>query len=155
LPWDSPFAIRSWRRVRELDRGRESDPLLAVREPGEHSWIEKGRMRERRQGRRPAGYWYRSTGSRLTGVPPDLMKAGSAPPDELGGRGHGRQTAELRTAAWDSLERLSGELEDTVWGHLAGTTSAPFTKGESGERAVKVIDRGNGLLVVKKLARPG
>jgi adenine-specific DNA-methyltransferase len=59
-----------------------------------------------------------------------------------------------RTAAWDSLKRsLSGELEDAVWDHLAGTTSAPFTKGESGEIAVKVIDdRGNELLVVKMLA---
>jgi adenine-specific DNA-methyltransferase len=59
-----------------------------------------------------------------------------------------------RTAAWDSLKRsLAGELEDAVWDHLAGTTSAPFTKGESGEIAVKVIDdRGNELLVVKKLA---
>jgi adenine-specific DNA-methyltransferase len=59
-----------------------------------------------------------------------------------------------RTSAWDSLKRsLSGELEDTVWDHLAGTTSAPFTKGESGEIAVKVIDdRGNELLVVKPLA---
>jgi len=40
-----------------------------------------------------------------------------------------------------------------VWDHLAGTTSAPFTQGASGEVAVKVIDdRGNELLVVKKLA---
>jgi adenine-specific DNA-methyltransferase len=59
-----------------------------------------------------------------------------------------------RTSAWDSLKRaLGGELEDTVWEHLAGTTSAPFLPGESGEIAVKVIDdRGNELLVVKKLA---
>ncbi|MEX2422045.1 MAG: type III restriction endonuclease subunit R, partial [Actinomycetota bacterium] len=28
-------------------------------EPGEHWWIEEGRMPERRSGRRPAGYWYR------------------------------------------------------------------------------------------------
>jgi predicted RNase H-like HicB family nuclease len=28
-------------------------------EPGEHRRIEDGRMPERRQGRRPAGYWYR------------------------------------------------------------------------------------------------
>jgi type III restriction enzyme len=28
-------------------------------EPGEHWWIEDGRMPERRPGRRPAGYWYR------------------------------------------------------------------------------------------------
>ncbi len=28
-------------------------------EPGEHWWIEEGRVPERREGRRPAGYWYR------------------------------------------------------------------------------------------------
>jgi adenine-specific DNA-methyltransferase len=39
-----------------------------------------------------------------------------------------------------------------VWEHLSGTTSAPFTAGDSGEVAVKVIDdRGNELLVVKSL----
>jgi adenine-specific DNA-methyltransferase len=59
-----------------------------------------------------------------------------------------------RTGAWDNLKgSLKGELEDTVWGHLAGTTSAPFTKGESDEIAVKVIDdRGNELLVVTRLS---
>ncbi|MCZ7588265.1 MAG: site-specific DNA-methyltransferase [Gaiella sp.] len=59
-----------------------------------------------------------------------------------------------RTGAWDSLRRsLKGELEDSVWEHLAGTTSAPFEAGDNGEIAVKVIDdRGNELLVVKKLA---
>jgi adenine-specific DNA-methyltransferase len=59
-----------------------------------------------------------------------------------------------RTAAWDSLKRaLGSELDDTVWDHLAGTTSAPFTKGENDEIAVKVIDdRGNELLVIRKLS---
>ena len=59
-----------------------------------------------------------------------------------------------RTGAWDSLKKsLKGELEDAVWDHLAGTTSAPFEAGETGEIAVKVIDdRGNELLVVKRLA---
>jgi len=59
-----------------------------------------------------------------------------------------------RTGAWDSLKRsLKGELEDSVWEHLAGTTSAPFEAGETGEVAVKVIDdRGNELLVVRKLS---
>lgn len=59
-----------------------------------------------------------------------------------------------RTGAWDGLKRsLKGELEDNVWEHLAGTTSAPFVQGEHEEVAVKVIDdRGNELLVVKKLA---
>jgi adenine-specific DNA-methyltransferase len=59
-----------------------------------------------------------------------------------------------RTAAWDSLKKaLRGALEDTVWDHLAGTTSAPFKEGDRDEIAVKVIDdRGNELLVVKKLS---
>ena len=58
-----------------------------------------------------------------------------------------------RTAAWDDLRRsLKGEFEDSVWEHLAGTTSAPFEAGEHREVAVKVIDdRGNELLVVKPL----
>jgi adenine-specific DNA-methyltransferase len=58
-----------------------------------------------------------------------------------------------RTSAWDSLKRaLKGEFEDSVWEHLSGTTSAPFTAGEGRKIAVKVIDdRGNELLVVKSL----
>lgn len=58
-----------------------------------------------------------------------------------------------RTAAWDSLKRaLKGEYEDSLWEHLAGSVSAPFEAGESGQIAVKVIDdRGNELLVVKDL----
>ncbi len=59
-----------------------------------------------------------------------------------------------RTAAWDDLKRsLKGEYADSVWEHLAGTTSAPFEAGDHGQVAVKVIDdRGNELLVVKSLA---
>jgi adenine-specific DNA-methyltransferase len=58
-----------------------------------------------------------------------------------------------RTGAWDSLKKaLKGEYDDTVWDHLAGRTSAPFTAGENRRVAVKVIDdRGNELLVVKSL----
>jgi adenine-specific DNA-methyltransferase len=58
-----------------------------------------------------------------------------------------------RTSAWENLRRsLKGEFEDSVWDHLAGTVSAPFTEGGSREIAVKVIDdRGNELLVVKSL----
>jgi len=58
-----------------------------------------------------------------------------------------------RTSAWDGLKRaLKGEYEDSVWDHLAGTVSAPFTAGEHSSVAVKVIDdRGNELLVVKSL----
>jgi adenine-specific DNA-methyltransferase len=58
-----------------------------------------------------------------------------------------------RTSAWQSLKKaLIGEYEDTVWDHLAGTTSAPFPVGENGQVAIKVIDdRGNELLVVKQI----
>jgi adenine-specific DNA-methyltransferase len=59
-----------------------------------------------------------------------------------------------RTSAWDNLKKaLKGEYEESVWDHLSGTTSAPFQAGEHKQIAVKVIDdRGNELLVVKKLA---
>src|SRR5207302_11339093 len=58
-----------------------------------------------------------------------------------------------RTAAWDNLKKaLKGEYDESVWEHLAGTTSAPFEPGEHEQVAVKVIDdRGNELLVVKSL----
>lgn len=58
-----------------------------------------------------------------------------------------------RTSAWDNLKKaLKGTYEESVWDHLAGTTSAPFEAGENGQVAAKVIDdRGNELLVVKNL----
>ncbi|HZE70015.1 MAG TPA: site-specific DNA-methyltransferase [Pyrinomonadaceae bacterium] len=58
-----------------------------------------------------------------------------------------------RTSAWDDLKRmLKTEYEQSVWQHLAGTTSAPFEAAEHAQVAVKVIDdRGNELLVVKSL----
>jgi len=58
-----------------------------------------------------------------------------------------------RTGAWESLKKaLKGDYDETVWDHLSGTVSAPFTPGEQKEIAVKVIDdRGNELLVVRKL----
>jgi hypothetical protein len=64
-----------------------------------------------------------------------------------------RQAFFPRTGAWENLKKsLKLEFEDTVWEHLAGTTSAPFPAGEHKQIAVKVIDpRGNELLVVKKL----
>jgi adenine-specific DNA-methyltransferase len=62
-----------------------------------------------------------------------------------------------RTSAWDNLKKaLKGTYEEDVWGHLAGTVSAPFEAGEQGQVAVKVIDdRGNELLVVKSLSEAG
>ena len=58
-----------------------------------------------------------------------------------------------RTKDWEKLKKaLKGEFDDSVWEHLAGTTSAPFLPGENNRIAVKVIDdRGNELLVVKGL----
>ena len=58
-----------------------------------------------------------------------------------------------RTAAWDNLKKaLRGDYDETVWDHLAGTTSAPFEPGEHKRIAVKVIDdRGNELMVVREL----
>ncbi len=58
-----------------------------------------------------------------------------------------------RTSAWENLSKaLRGQYEESVWEHLAGTTSAPFSGGEYAQIAVKVIDdRGNELLVVKNL----
>lgn len=58
-----------------------------------------------------------------------------------------------RTGAWESIKKaLKATYDESVWDHLAGTTSAPFEAGEHKQIAVKVIDdRGNELLVVKKL----
>ncbi len=58
-----------------------------------------------------------------------------------------------RTGAWESLKReLRAEFEESVWAHLAGTTSAPFPAGPNKIIAVKVIDdRGNELLVTRGL----
>jgi adenine-specific DNA-methyltransferase len=58
-----------------------------------------------------------------------------------------------RTSAWDNLKRaLKSTYDDSVWEHLAGTTSEPFEAGENRRIAVKVIDdRGNELMVVKNL----
>jgi adenine-specific DNA-methyltransferase len=58
-----------------------------------------------------------------------------------------------KTGAWDNLKReLRAEYDESLWDHLAGTTSAPFEAGEQHQVAVKVIDeRGNELLVVKPL----
>jgi adenine-specific DNA-methyltransferase len=58
-----------------------------------------------------------------------------------------------RTSAWDNLRKaLKTDFEESVWDHLSGTVSAPFTEGDSREVAVKVLDdRGNELLVVRSL----
>jgi adenine-specific DNA-methyltransferase len=62
-----------------------------------------------------------------------------------------------RTGAWESLKKeLRAEFEESVWSHLAGTTSTPFVAGEHKTVAVKVIDdRGNELLVTKNIKAEG
>lgn len=66
---------------------------------------------------------------------------------------HASQVFFPRTKAWESLKKvLKATHDDSVWDHLAGSTSAPFEAGEQNTIAVKVIDdRGNELMVVKKL----
>jgi adenine-specific DNA-methyltransferase len=58
-----------------------------------------------------------------------------------------------RTGAWSDVRKaLKGDYDESVWDHLAGTTSAPFEAGQHMQVAVKVIDdSGNELLVVKPL----
>ena len=58
-----------------------------------------------------------------------------------------------KTSAWSNLKKsLSASYDDSVWDHLAGTTSEPFAPGKYRRVAVKVIDeRGNELMVVKEL----
>jgi DNA methylase len=73
--------------------------------------------------------------------------------DEARGPAAGSQAFFPRTSAWESLKKaLKGEYEESVWDHLAGTTSAPFEAGEQRQVAVKVIDdRGHELIVIEKL----
>jgi adenine-specific DNA-methyltransferase len=56
-----------------------------------------------------------------------------------------------KTGAWENLQKsLKGQFSDSVWEHLAGTTSEPFVLGDKKRIAVKAIDeRGNELMVVK------
>lgn len=55
-----------------------------------------------------------------------------------------------RTSAWDNLQRsMRATFDESVWSHLAGTTSEPFALGDRRRIAVKVIDeRGNELMSV-------
>jgi adenine-specific DNA-methyltransferase len=64
---------------------------------------------------------------------------------------HATQVFFPKTSAWDNLQKsLRATFDESVWGHLSGTTSEPFAIGERKRIAVKVIDeRGNELLRVK------
>lgn len=58
-----------------------------------------------------------------------------------------------KTSAWDNLKRsLGASLDESVWDHLAGTVSEPFSVGDHRRIAVKVIDeRGNELMAVRDI----
>jgi len=58
-----------------------------------------------------------------------------------------------RTGAWDAMKRaLRADFDESLFDHLAGDTSAPFTPGDNRKVAVKVIDeRGNELMVTKSI----
>jgi adenine-specific DNA-methyltransferase len=67
---------------------------------------------------------------------------------------HGTQVFFPRTQAWNALQRaLKTDFDPSVWEHLSGTTSTPFSAPagkDSFTIAVKVIDpRGNELLVTR------
>ena len=51
-----------------------------------------------------------------------------------------------RTSAWDNLKKaLKTEFEESVWDHLSGTVSAPFTDGDTRERLLDVATRARAL----------
>ncbi len=58
-----------------------------------------------------------------------------------------------KTGAWESLSKaLKDVYDESIWDHLAGTTSSAFEAGTNRQVAVKVIDaRGNELIAVKNL----
>jgi adenine-specific DNA-methyltransferase len=89
---------------------------------------------------------------------PDHLQGGDVPAwlldtDYNGLVFHGSQVFFPRTGAWEHLKKaLKATHDESVWDHLAGALSAPFTAGEHRRVAVKVIDdRGNELIVVKGL----
>ncbi len=63
---------------------------------------------------------------------------------------HATQVFFPKTSAWDNLQKsLKASFDESVWSHLAGTTSEPFVLGARRRVSVKVIDeRGNELMRV-------
>jgi adenine-specific DNA-methyltransferase len=70
---------------------------------------------------------------------------------------HATQVFFPKTSAWGNLQRsLKATFDESVWAHLAGTTSEPFVLGERKRVAVKIIDeRGNELMRVLELTKEG
>jgi adenine-specific DNA-methyltransferase len=70
---------------------------------------------------------------------------------------HATQVFFPKTSAWDNLQKsLKATFDESVWKHLAGTTSEPFALGDERRVAVKVIDeRGNELMTVREFKKDG
>jgi len=70
---------------------------------------------------------------------------------------HATQVFFPKTSAWDNLQRsLKATFDESVWEHLAGTTSEAFVLGDRKRIAIKVIDeRGNELMKVLELKKDG
>jgi adenine-specific DNA-methyltransferase len=90
-------------------------------------------------------------------IPGELVPAWMLDTDYDGMSFHATQVFFPKTSAWDNLQRsLKATFDNSVWAHLAGTTSEPFALGDKRRVAVKVIDeRGNELMRVRELKKDG
>jgi adenine-specific DNA-methyltransferase len=90
-------------------------------------------------------------------IPGEFVPAWMLDTDYDGLSFHATQVFFPKTSAWDNLQRsLKATFEDSVWAHLAGTTSEPFALGHKKRVAVKVIDeRGNELMRVREIMKDG
>lgn len=90
-------------------------------------------------------------------IPAGLVPAWMLDTDYDGMSFHATQVFFPKTSAWDNLQKsLKATFDDSVWAHLAGTTSEPFVLGDRRRVAVKVIDeRGNELMRVRELKKDG
>jgi adenine-specific DNA-methyltransferase len=90
-------------------------------------------------------------------IPGELVPAWMLDTDYDGLSFHATQVFFPKTSAWDNLQKsLKATFDDSVWAHLAGTTSELFALGDKRKVAVKVIDeRGNELMRVRELKKDG
>ena len=90
-------------------------------------------------------------------IPGELVPAWMLDTDYDGMSFHATQVFFPKTSAWDNLQKsLKATFDDSVWAHLAGTTSEPFVLGDKRRVAVKVIDeRGNELMRVREIMKDG
>lgn len=90
-------------------------------------------------------------------IPGELVPAWMLDTDYDGMSFHATQVFFPKTSAWDNLQKsLKATFDESVWKHLAGTTSEPFALGDRRRVAVKVIDeRGNELMRVRELKKDG